>query len=427
MSLDESDSDERDSDTEWLQAVFTHAALGIALVDMEGRLVRANPALGRMTGYTAEELRATTLDRLTHPEDLPRDRELLRELLRGQRAEYQIENRYLRKDGQVVWGHLTVSLLRDGAGEPEYALAMVQDVTARKQAEQALESERAHLEELFECSPQAVVLADPEDRVLRINPEFTGLFGYTADEVVGRTLRELILPDGNEEESLAITRRVARGERVQTDTVRRCRDGSLIDVSVLGTPITLHGNQIGVYGIYQNIAERKALERGLHRLGTTDALTGLLNRHGFESLAQAEQARAEAGDADLLLFFIDLDDFKRVNDDDGHSEGDRLLQDVAGLLRRAFRASDLIARLGGDEFVVLAVDARSETERVIATRLNAGLEKYNRETKRTYPLRMSVGAHRAPASTPLQDLLAEADQQMYEQKRQRRGPESPEA
>jgi diguanylate cyclase (GGDEF)-like protein/PAS domain S-box-containing protein len=412
------------SDVGWLHAVFAHAALGIALVDMEGRLVRVNPALERMIGYTAEELREITFVRLTHPEDLSRDRDQLRALLRGQREEYQVENRYLRKDGQAMWGHLTVSLLRDSAGEPEYALALVTNVTERKWTEGALEHERAYLEQLFESSPAGLALVDPEDRVLRVNSEFMRLFGYTAEEAVGRTVQELIVSKGQEREALSITRRVARGERVRLDTVRRHKDGSPVDVSVQGVPITLHGDQIAVYGIYQDITERKGMEQALRRLSTTDVLTGALNRRGFESVAEREWVRARRTQGDLVLFYVDLDGFKQVNDTHGHGEGDQLLQDVAELLRRTFRASDVIARLGGDEFVVLAVDAGDEIEAVVEGRLRAAVEAFNRREAREYALALSVGAHRtsAASSLTLTELLAEADGRMYQQKRLRQRP-----
>ncbi len=412
------------SDEGWLQAVFAHAALGIALVDMEGRLVRVNPALERIIGYTAKELQEMTLARLTHPEDLPQDRGRLRELLRGQREEYQVENRYLRKDGQAVWGYLTVSLLRDSAGEPEYALALVTNVTERKRTEGALERERAYLEQLFESSPSGLVLVDPEDRVLRVNSEFTRLFGYTAEEATGKTVQELIVSEGQEREALSITRRVALGERVGLDTVRRHKNGSSVDVSVQGVPITLHGDQIAVYGIYQDITERKSLEQALRRLSTTDVLTGLLNRRGFESAAEREWVRARRTRGDLVLFCVDLDGFKQVNDTHGHSEGDQLLQDVAELLRRTFRASEVIARLGGDEFAVLAVDSGDEIEAVVEGRLRAAVEAFNRREAREYTLALSVGAHRtsAASSLTLTELLAEADGRMYQQKRLRQRP-----
>jgi diguanylate cyclase (GGDEF)-like protein/PAS domain S-box-containing protein len=532
----------------WLHAVFAHPALGIALVDMQGRFVESNPALQRMIGYSEAELRGMTLDRITHGEDLPRDRALLRELLRGQRNEYQVENRYLCNDGRTVWGHLSVSLLRNDQGEPSHALAMVQDVTdrrraeatvadseakfralienasdlvsvlgadgtilyespsvervlgytpdelvgrsvfelvhpedlegiratfqnvllstgeklsyelryrhkaghwitlhgvganllhdpavggivansrdvsERKEAEESLKLERAHLEQLFESSPEGVVLVDMDDRVLRVNSEFTRLFGYSAAEAVGRTIPELLLTDAGDGEALSITQRIARGERVRTDGVRRRKDGSVVEVSVTGAPVLLGDDRIAVYGIYQDNTDRKSLERALRRMSTTDVLTGLLNRRGFESLAEREWIRARRTRQELLLFYIDLDGFKQVNDVHGHGEGDRLLQEVADLLRGAFRASDVIARAGGDEFVILTVDGGRNTEVVIQERLRAAIAAFNRRSEHEYALAMSIGAHRAAAeaAASLHELLAEADRRMYEQKRQRR-------
>jgi diguanylate cyclase (GGDEF)-like protein/PAS domain S-box-containing protein len=404
-----------------LRSIFEHAAIGMALVDRTGRPVESNPALSRMLGYTAEELAALPFEELTHPEDAQAEGALFAELREGKREHYQIETRYLRKDGDVVWGRLTVSLLRDDEGRSTHALAMVEDITERKRAEEAREREHALLEQFFESAPAAVVLVDPDDRVLRINPEFTRLFGYTEAEAVGQRLGELIAPEPLQDEARALTGQAAAGGRAQMETVRRREDGRTLHVSVVGVPVRLQGNEVAVYGLYRDITTQKEVEAALERQATTDPLTGLLNRRGFLALLAKEWERAKhAGDAPLLLY-ADLDGLKQINDRYGHAEGDRVLQDVAEILKRCFRASDAIARLGGDEFAILAADAEEHSERIMRERVRRALERVSREAGRPYRISISLGATRVQAgeAASAEEWLAEADRRMYEQKREK--------
>jgi PAS domain S-box-containing protein len=117
------------------RAIFDGAAIGIGLAHMDGRISEANPALQAMLGYTADELRGMNVTEFTHPEDSATDWELYRDLNAGQRDHFTIEKRFFRKDGQVVWCDLTSSLIRDADGQPRFTIALMEDITERKQAQ----------------------------------------------------------------------------------------------------------------------------------------------------------------------------------------------------------------------------------------------------------------------------------------------------
>jgi PAS domain S-box-containing protein len=121
------------------QGIFANAAIGIALADLEGAIVESNPAFQSMLHYSAEELSGRAFSDITHPDDVARDWELANELIAGKRDQYRMEKRYYRKDGQVVWANLTMSLIRGAERHPQFAIGMVEDITYRKRVEQERE------------------------------------------------------------------------------------------------------------------------------------------------------------------------------------------------------------------------------------------------------------------------------------------------
>ena len=167
-------------------------------------------------------------------------------------------------------------------------------------------------------------------------------------------------------------------------------------------------------------AKQYLLQAELGSLALTDELTGLYNRRGFMVLAERQLKLARRSGRGLLLFFIDLDGLKQVNDSFGHSEGDRALKHTAEALEQTFRDSDVIARLGGDEFAVLAIEASDFSETTIRTRLGECLKSVSCYESR-YAISLSVGAARFDphSRTSLRELMLQADSAMYEVKHDR--------
>ena len=161
-------------------------------------------------------------------------------------------------------------------------------------------------------------------------------------------------------------------------------------------------------------------EETLLVLSLTDDLTGLYNRRRFFVLTEQYLKVAMRTKKRLLLFFIDMDDLKRINDHHGHNEGDQALIDLAKILKQSFRDSDIIARIGGDEFVVLFVSTDENSERLL-TRLDENLKDCNDHRSQRYPLSISVGTAQFDPEHPISidELLAKADASMYVQKRKK--------
>lgn len=159
----------------------------------------------------------------------------------------------------------------------------------------------------------------------------------------------------------------------------------------------------------------------LQQLSFNDELTGLLNRRGFLSMAQQQMKIAQREDWDLVLLFADLDSLKNINDNFGHTEGDRALKAVAGVLKKTFRTSDIIARLGGDEFIVLAINAPAAGIQTMIDRLQSNLDRQNSQN-RYYQLSLSMGIAQFDQErvTTLEAMIVEADKALYENKRKKR-------
>ena len=172
---------------------------------------------------------------------------------------------FLTSQGEKHYVEASISLRLDDAGQPVGFRGIARDVTERRITERALDLQKAYAEELIENAPEAIVLLDTSDVVLRINNEFTRLFGYSREEVWGRQLSELIVPAELSVECMDLNCKVAGGERVEIETIRRRKDGTTVEVSVLGTPIRISGGQVGVYGIYRDISKRRRAEEALRQ------------------------------------------------------------------------------------------------------------------------------------------------------------------
>jgi len=168
--------------------------------------------------------------------------------------------------------------------------------------------------------------------------------------------------------------------------------------------------------------ERHGMLAQVRQLAVNDELTGLLNRRGFLLLAEHQRSLADRKGTSLGLVFIDVDRFKSTNDTYGHEEGDRALKELAGLLQRTFRRSDVVARLGGDEFIVLMIDVNGAGVQIVLDRLQKSLAAFNQETQYLWRLSISLGVALYDSAHPvtLETLMALADRSMYQSKAQSR-------
>jgi PAS domain S-box-containing protein len=248
-----------------LDELFEQAPEGIALLDVDDRVLRINAEFTRIFGYAPEEAIGHVINELIAPEELRTEAEEYTDrLIHGKRVNAETIRR--RKDGSRVHVSLLAVPISVSGGQIA-AYAIYRDMTEHKTVEGELAKQRAHLDELFETIPEAIALVDLRDVIVRVNSEFSKIFGYSRTEAVGRPLNELVAPAELRREAEEFTRLVTgRGQTLNVETIRGRKDGSRFPVSILGVPVSIAGSQVAEYAIYRDITERKRAEEELQQL-----------------------------------------------------------------------------------------------------------------------------------------------------------------
>ena len=245
-------------DTQVFRDIFDASPIGIAVENLEGQPLFVNRAFCSMLGFTEEELRTKHCVDFSPPEDAEKDWALFQQLRAGSIDHYQLEKRYFRRDGSLVWGNLSVSLLK-GRTSP-LVLAMVEDITDKKRADEARFRDAA----IVESSEDAIASVTLDGVIASWNAGAQRIFGYTESEAVGKSVTILVPPERPDEEN-KILETLKAGRRIdQFETVRVSKTGERINVSVSISPIRdSTGKMVGFSGISRDITERKRAEERL--------------------------------------------------------------------------------------------------------------------------------------------------------------------
>jgi diguanylate cyclase (GGDEF)-like protein/PAS domain S-box-containing protein len=270
---------------------------------------------------------------------------------------------------------------------------------------------------LFERSPNAAALLDLDARVIRVNQAFCRLFNYAEAACIGRRMADLIVPADLKAESRSIFGRALRGDGLQVETRRLRSGGTAVEVLIQATPIDSETGQPALQVIYQDISGQRAADARLRRVAFHDALTGLPNRKSFYDRLEncLRHAKRRKSDRTWALMFMDLDNFKRVNDTLGHDTGDRLLKAVANRIKRCLRGSDHLFRLGGDEFTVIVTDLNRaiDVARVAAKLIDAVARPFSIDGREIFTA-TSIGISVSPSDGwDAASLVKNADMAMY--------------
>ncbi|MDK9724939.1 MAG: EAL domain-containing protein [Sterolibacteriaceae bacterium MAG5] len=301
-----------------------------------------------------------------------------------------------------------------GSNGQTMAVLTLQNITARRQAEQKLKLS----DKVFEYSAQAIVITDPAGTILSVNPAFTWLTGYPPHEAVGR--KTSILKSGRHDDAFyaAMWEALAATGHWEGELWDKRRDGSIYPKWLTVDAVREDGRTSHYVALFSDISERKENESRIAYLALHDQLTGLPNRRALEERAARLIASGRRRDRGLALMFLDLDRFKNINDTLGHQVGDLLLIEVARRLVACVRATDTVVRLGGDEFVVLVEDVADHQDvAAIARKIHASLGEPVHIDGRALHAPPSIGIALYPEDgADIETLMQNADTAMYQVK-----------
>lgn len=395
----------------------------IICIDLQSRIVFWSKGAERIYEYTAEEAVGQHYAML-FPGGVEEEAETLRTrgpaILTERRGAF--EGWRVTKSGRRVYVRVSALPLFDSDGKHVGFVGHAVDITAQKLAEEALQAGRDRMEALLDAQSRADIglFVIEEGRVVFANDALCRLFGYTEEEV--KTLPsylELAHPVDRERVAQNHQRRL-QGEQFPNryDIAIITKAGERREVEITASPITTDG-RAGVLVVMVDNTERKQAEERVQYLALHDALTGLANRVLFFDRLDAAIAASHRKGSTFALLYLDLDDFKPINDTYGHETGDLALRTVAERLHDCVRESDTVARLGGDEFILLLNDAFEETAAVtVADKVIAALTRPLPIAGCEHQIGCSIGIALYPRHGEDTDsLMRHADAAMYGAKR----------
>jgi diguanylate cyclase (GGDEF)-like protein/PAS domain S-box-containing protein len=368
-----------------------------------------------MLGFAPGELDASPArwEELVHPEDLPGVMESISRHLRGETTSHVAEIRARTKSGNWRWILTRGKVVEfDAMGQPLMMSGTHTDITERR----ALEQSQREALTVFTNSYEGIMVVGTDRRIIRVNPAFTRITGYSSEDVMGQSPG--ILASGRQNPRFYQDMwQSIEDTGFWTGEIWNRRKNGEVYAQILS--ISKVNDSQGVLqhyvGLFSDISQIKAHEEELDRVAHYDPLTGTPNRRLLgDRLAQAI-ARAARSDLSLAVCYLDLDGFKAINDRFGHVAGDKLLVGVAESLKHVLRTEDTLARLGGDEFVLLLTDIQSPEEcSLILERILLAANVPLNIDENTIRVSASVGVTLYPQdSSDADTLMRHADQAMY--------------
>ena len=337
-------------------------------------------------------------------------------IMRGEIDSFEIyENDVQTKNGDrraIAWHN---SILKDAEGNVTGTLSSGEDITERKQAEGTLRK----LSSAVEHSPSSILITDAEGIIEYVNPAFVEISGYAPSEVIGqnsRILKSGLMPDHFFDE---LWRTICAGMTWRGELTNKKKNGEIYwDLVAIAPVKTASGAITHFVGVQNDITEQKLLEAQLAHDATHDALTNLVNRREFETRLENAVAAAKEHGLHHVLCYLDLDQFKLVNDTAGHAAGDELLREIRRMLSGRFRGRDTVARLGGDEFGLLLENCMLDRAFKIGEMVIASMRDFRFTWHgQTFRIGVSIGLAAISEDTEsAAQVMARADVALYDAK-----------
>ncbi len=351
------------------RATFDQAAVGIVHIDFDGRYLRCNNKYSEIVGYSMEELQGLTIQAIAAPEEVSKTLVRLERLKSLSGHDERLEKRFRRKDGSVSWMRVTTSVQHDADGRPLHIIGVVEDINAQKSAEEqiaaAVEAMRAsevRYRTAFETSVDAICIARIADgRFIDANQAFIELSGWAREEFTGKNGADLGLWLCSEDRDAWYAKVRGDGECRGWKVRMRKKNKEIGWAEISASQINVDG-ECCIMAMVRDVSRVLEAEEKIKNLAFYDALTSLPNRRLLEDRFHQLSANAMRHGSKIGLLYIDLDQFKPINDKLGHATGDLVLNTVAARLKEALRTTDTAARIGGDEIVVVLAELQGRED-----------------------------------------------------------------
>ena len=392
------------------------------------KILLANAAAAELVGLEPTQLVGRDIADLVKPAYRALFRKNVSKRLAGENVPRRLEIQLINGNEAGLWVEAQSSNI-EFHGE-QAILTVARDVSHRKSLEVSLSRSKRQAQYTLESISEGVITTDNDGRIDYMNLSAESLIGTNRDDAAGHRIGELftLVDDADRrplgdpvERCLAMRRRVNMGRRALMISPDGEQEHS---VEITASPIRGPGNSIsGTVVVFHDVSEIRGLTRKMSYQATHDPLTGLINRREFERRLDEAMDAAHAEEAIHMLFYMDLDRFKAVNDSCGHLAGDNMLREVASLIKEEVRDSDFVGRLGGDEFGAILIGCPIEKSRQIATDICNSIADYRFVWKdKIFNIGISIGlVEISHVSGSIQDVMSAADSACYVAKQQGRG------
>jgi len=408
---------------ERFRSAFVHAAIGMALTDLEGTILQVNDAFCEITGYARDELTPLYSSAITHPDDRETDRQWQKEALDNSGSRIRFDKRYVRKNGTSVWVRENIGVARNAHGAAVQLVKLVEDITKEKQAEEISRISEERWQLALEGTNDGLWDWDARNNTVFYSAHWKQMLGYQDWELPNQpeVWEHLVHPDDLPHAKAAVDRHLRKhSHSYQAEYRIRCKDGTWKWVLARGKAIwDEEGRPVRMIGAHADVSDRKRAEEQLFHQASSDALTGLANRRYFFSRLDEEIVQARALGRPLSLGICDIDRFKVINDSHGHRAGDDVLITFSSMLREWIRSSDLAGRIGGDEFYVLFPSGSVAQAADCLERVRARLETlaFGGNQSAVFAVTASFGISGLVPGMSAGELIEAADQALYSAKK----------
>ncbi len=380
------------------RGLFENVVDGVYIASRDGEIITANPALVEMLGYdSVEDLKSVGKTTMLYVNPIDRERVFAR--LEAQGVVKNFEYRLRRKDGRKIVVLENSRAVRDDDGNIVAHEGTITDITERKHAETQIFEEKERAQVTLQSIGDGVITTDAEGRVDYINPVAQDLTGWdmrSARNVPVTDIMMIVNAHTRATVENPVVRCLKEGRTITLaeNSVLITRNGDEVPIQDSAAPIRDRiGNIVGSVMVFHDVSKETRLFRQLSYQASHDALTGLINRREFENslVAVLEKTRDNTEETHALLY-VDLDQFKVVNDTFGHTAGDALLRQLSEQIQSKIRSTDLLARLGGDEFAILLERCSDERAIEVAEAIRGAIEGYRFEWQDSFTtMRCSIG------------------------------------